>query len=97
MAHAYALRSSHANARIECRSITTEADKSPGVLAVLTGTDWEASGWGDLPVPAGLKRRDGAAMYRHRYPALASAPRALAWRVRGVCSRRDARCREGRC
>jgi carbon-monoxide dehydrogenase large subunit len=69
MAFGYVLRSSHAHARI--RSIRTDAAKAaPGVLAVLTGADWEASGWGDLPVPAGLKRRDGSPMYRPRYPAL---------------------------
>ena len=37
---------------------------------MLTGKDWQASGWGDLPVPGGMKRRDGSAMYRPRYPAL---------------------------
>ncbi len=69
MAFGYVLRSSHAHARI--RSIRTDAAKAaPGVLAVLTGADWQASGWGDLPVPAGLKRRDGSPMYRPRYPAL---------------------------
>jgi len=40
------------------------------VLAVLAGSDWEASGFGDLPVPDGWKRRDGSPMYRPRYPAL---------------------------
>ena len=44
--------------------------RAPGVLAVLTGADWRASGLGDLPVPGGLKRRDGSPMYRPRYPAL---------------------------
>src|SRR5690606_9137815 len=59
----------YAHARI--RTIdTSKAKAAPGVLAVLTGADWEASGFGDLPVPAGLKRRDGADMYRPRYPAL---------------------------
>src|SRR5438093_872698 len=42
---------------------------APGVLAVLTGADWQASGWGDLPVPGGLKRRDGSA-FTPPYPAL---------------------------
>src|SRR5438445_70294 len=41
-----------------------------GVLAVLTGADWQASGYGDLPVPGGYKRRDGSPLYRPRYPAL---------------------------
>src|SRR3954454_17257814 len=58
MVFGYVLRSPHAHARI--RSIdTTKAKAAPGVLAVLTGEDWQASGWGDLPVPVALKRREG--------------------------------------
>ena len=54
MAFGYVLRSPHAHARI--RGIDTRAAKAaPGVLAVLTGADWAASGWGDLPVPSGLE------------------------------------------
>ena len=69
MAYGFVLRSGHAHARI--RSIDTGAAKAaPGVLAVLTGADWEASGWGDLPVPVGPKRRDGTPLYRPRYPGL---------------------------
>jgi carbon-monoxide dehydrogenase large subunit len=69
MAHAYVLRSPHAHAKI--RSIDIAAAKAaPGVVAVLTGEDWEASGFGDLPVPSGRKRRDGSPMYRPRYRAL---------------------------
>ncbi len=65
----YVLRSPHAHARI--RSIDTrKAKAAPGVLAVLTGADWRASGFGDLPVPRGPKRRDGSPLYRPRYPAL---------------------------
>src|SRR5947209_17206840 len=68
-ARGYVLRSPHAHARI--RSIdTTQAKAAPGVLAVLTGADWAASGYGDLPVPGGMKRRDGSPLYRPRYPAL---------------------------
>jgi aerobic carbon-monoxide dehydrogenase large subunit len=64
----YVLRSPHAHARI--RSIdTAKAKAAPGVLAVLTGADWQASGWGDLPVPGGLKRRDGS-VFQPPYPAL---------------------------
>ena len=71
MVFGHVLRSSHAHAKI--RSIDVGAAKAaPGVLAVLTGADWRASGWGDLPVPGGLKRRDGSPMYRPRYPALVS-------------------------
>src|SRR6185369_10452469 len=43
---------------------------APGVLAVLTSADIKAAGYGDLPVPGGLKRRDGSPMYRPRYPIL---------------------------
>ena len=69
MAFGHVLRSPHAHARI--RSIdTTAAKAAPGVLAVLTGADWEASGWGDLPTASGNKRRDGSPAYRPRYPAL---------------------------
>jgi carbon-monoxide dehydrogenase large subunit len=69
MAFGYVLRSPHAHARI--RSIDAGAAKAaPGVLCVLTGADYEASGFGDLPSPSGLKRRDGSPMYRPRYPAL---------------------------
>ena len=69
MAFGHVLRSPQAHARI--RSIdTTAARVAPGVLAVLTGADWEASGWGDLPTASGNKRRDGSAAYRPRYPAL---------------------------
>jgi carbon-monoxide dehydrogenase large subunit len=69
MAFGYVLRSPHAHARV--RSIDVASAKgAPGVLAVLTGADWAASAFGDLPVPGGLKRRDGSPMYRPRYPAL---------------------------
>src|SRR5438132_252407 len=69
MAYGYVLRSQYAHARIVSLS-TEKAKAAPGVLAVLTGADWEASGFGDLPVPGGLKRRDGSPLYRPRYPAL---------------------------
>jgi carbon-monoxide dehydrogenase large subunit len=63
------LRSPHAHARI--RSIdTAKAKAAPGVLAVFTGADYKAAGFGDLPVPGGLARRGGAPGYRPRYPAL---------------------------
>jgi carbon-monoxide dehydrogenase large subunit len=69
MAFGHVLRSPHAHARI--RSIdATSAKAAPGVLAVLTGADWEASAWGDLPTASGNKRRDGSPAYRPRYPAL---------------------------
>ena len=69
MAFGHVLRSPHAHARVGAID-TTRAKVAPGVLAVLTGKDWATSGWGDLPVPEGMKRRGGAAMYRPRFPAL---------------------------
>jgi aerobic carbon-monoxide dehydrogenase large subunit len=69
MAHAVVLHSPHAHARI--RSIDVAAAKAAsGVLAVLTAADVKAAGYGDLPVPGGLKRRDGSPMYKPRYPIL---------------------------
>ena len=69
MVFGHVLRSPHAHARI--RSIdATAAKAAPGVLAVLTGADWEASGWRDLPSAAGNRRRDGSSAYRPRFPAL---------------------------
>ncbi len=69
MAFGFVLRSPHAHARI--RSIdTAKAKAAPGVLAVLTAADYKAAGFGDLPVPGGLKRHDGAPGYKARYPAL---------------------------
>ena len=69
MAYGYVLRSPHAHARI--RSINcAKAKAAPGVVAVLTGADYKAAGFGDLPVPGGLKRRGDVPGYRPRYPAL---------------------------
>src|SRR5215468_10579424 len=70
MAFGYVLRSPHAHARLRAID-TTNAKQAPGVLLVLTGADWKQSGWGDMPVPGGQKRRDGSPMYRSPYPALA--------------------------
>jgi carbon-monoxide dehydrogenase large subunit len=69
MAYAHVLRSPHAHARIRAIDVS-RAKAAPGVLIVLTGADWEASGWGDLPVPTGMKRRDGGPSYLPRYPGL---------------------------
>ncbi len=70
MAYGVVLRSPHAHARI--KSIDTAAARAaPGVLAVLTAADVKAAGWGDLPVPGGLKNRDGSPAFQPRYPILA--------------------------
>ena len=70
MAHGVVLRSPHAHAKIKSID-TTAAKAAPGVLCVLTAADVKAAGYGDLPVHGGLKRRDGSAMYKPRYPILA--------------------------
>jgi aerobic carbon-monoxide dehydrogenase large subunit len=68
-AHGYVLRSPHAHARIR-KIDTSQAKAAPGVLAVITGADYKAAGFGDLPVPGGLKRGGDTPGYRPRYPAL---------------------------
>ena len=69
MVFGHVLRSPHAHARI--RSIdTARAKAAPGVLAVLTGEDWQASGWADLPAAGGMRRPGGRPSYRPRFPAL---------------------------
>jgi len=70
MTHGVVLRSQHAHAKIRSLDVTA-AKKAPGVLAVLTAADIKAAGWGDLPIPGGLKRRDGSPMIKTRYPILA--------------------------
>jgi len=68
-AYAVMLRSPHAHAEI--RGIdATAARAMPGVLAVLTGADYEADGLGSLSGPSPFKRRDGAPMYRPPRPAV---------------------------
>ena len=84
----YVLRSPYAHARI--RSIDTSAAKAaPGVLAVLTGADWEASGWGDLPVPArpALARRHAGVSAA--LPGIGQGPGALGRRLCRLCRRLD--------
>ncbi|HEY4471303.1 MAG TPA: xanthine dehydrogenase family protein molybdopterin-binding subunit [Stellaceae bacterium] len=69
MVFGHVLRSPHAHARI--RSIDVRAAKQmPGVLAVLTGADWKASGWDDLPAAGGMKRPGGLSSYKPCFPAL---------------------------
>ncbi len=69
MAYGYVLRSPHAHARLRAID-TTAARAAPGVLLVLTGEDWAASGWNDLPTPGNLKRQGGAPAGKIRFPAL---------------------------
>ena len=68
-AYGYVLRSPHAHAKI--LSINTEAAKAaPGVLAVLTGADWEASGFGNMPRAHQRERSGGRPMYKPANPGL---------------------------
>ena len=68
-AHAAFLRSPYAHAVI--RSIDTEAARAlPGVLAVLTGTDWKNAGGGELSVMCETPFSDGRPMAEARRPVL---------------------------
>ena len=51
-------------------STPTAAKAAPGVLAVLTGADWEASGFGDMPRANQRERKDGRPMYKPANPGL---------------------------
>src|SRR2546427_2429748 len=61
-AHAVALRSPHAHARIRAIDVD-RALKAPGVLAVLTGADVERDGLGTMKMPLRRKRPDGTPMF----------------------------------
>lgn len=71
MAHGFVLRSPHAHARINGID-TAQAQAAPGVLAVFTGADWQALGWGDVPGDPPRKLRDGSTAYAPPFPALVS-------------------------
>ena len=60
-AHAAFLRSPHAHGRIR-RIDVTRAGSMPGVLAVLTGEDWEKAGGGHLSVLCEMSFSDGRPM-----------------------------------
>jgi carbon-monoxide dehydrogenase large subunit len=68
-AHVALVRSPHAHARIG--AIDTAAVRSmPGVLGVLTGDDWVAAGFGELPCVWQVDSRDGSRMNEAPRPAL---------------------------
>jgi carbon-monoxide dehydrogenase large subunit len=71
MAYGHVLRSPYAHARIKSID-ASRAKQAPGVLLVLTGKDWAASGWNDLPAAGGMKRPGGQESYRPHFPALTS-------------------------
>ncbi len=64
------IRSPHAAARIDAIDAAA-ARTAPGVLAILTGADLEASGLGGLHTAVARNRRDGSPMPRPPYRALA--------------------------
>jgi len=70
-AHGYILRSPHAHAKINAID-TAAAKAAPGVLAVLTGEDWQEAGFGAFPVLVPRQRRDGSPMHRGPRAALAT-------------------------
>src|SRR5688572_16375645 len=68
-AHVALVRSPHAHACIG--AIDTAAVRSmPGVLGVLTGDDWVAAGFGELPCVWQVDSRDGSRMNEAPRPAL---------------------------
>jgi aerobic carbon-monoxide dehydrogenase large subunit len=68
-AHAVIVRSRHGHGVI--RGIATSAAKAmAGVLAVYTGSDLEAAGYGTLKCIVPFKNRDGSEMRKPRRPAL---------------------------
>ncbi len=69
-AHAYILRSAHAHGII--RHIELDAALTrPGVLAVYTGADLRAAGYGPLPCNVTPKSHDGSPLLMPENPALA--------------------------
>lgn len=71
MAHAAMVRSPHAHARIIGMD-SVAALSSPGVLAILTGEDYEADGLGRIPCLDDCIRRDGSPLWVPPRPALTS-------------------------
>lgn len=68
-AYGFVLRSPHAHAEIKSIDVSA-AEQAPGVLLVLTGEDWESSGWGNPPTASGRKRPDGSPMFVPPMPPL---------------------------
>jgi carbon-monoxide dehydrogenase large subunit len=68
-AHAMMVRSSVAHGVLKAID-TSEALKLPGVLAIYTGADIEAAGFGDMPSGMSFKNRDGSEMPKPRQPVL---------------------------
>jgi aerobic carbon-monoxide dehydrogenase large subunit len=70
LAHAHVLRSPHGHARIGAID-TTRAMAAPGILAVLTGADYQADGLGALPhIGPPVTRRGGSPAFVPPFAAL---------------------------
>jgi len=70
-AYAAIVRSSHAHGML--KGIDTEAARAmPGVLAIYTGADLQAAGYGGLKCVPPFKNRDGTPMKKPFRPALAT-------------------------
>jgi carbon-monoxide dehydrogenase large subunit len=69
-AYACFLRSPHAHAEIK-KVDTGEAEKTPGVIAVLTGEDVAADKLGGMPCGWGITHTDGSPMVEPAWPILA--------------------------
>src|SRR6266699_4000592 len=69
-AHAVVLRSPHAHAKIRALD-AAPALAMPGVLAVYTGADLAAAGFGTMGVPFQRKRPDGSPMFARGHLGLA--------------------------
>ncbi|MDC0033446.1 molybdopterin-dependent oxidoreductase, partial [Alphaproteobacteria bacterium] len=67
--YGYVLRSPHAHAKINAID-TSAAEAGAGVLLILTGDDWIASGWNNSPTASGRKRPDGSPMFVPPMPPL---------------------------
>jgi len=70
-AYACVVRSTYAHARI-LKVDTREAEKAPGVIAVLTGKDWDADGLGAIPTRTPAKNSNGDPVPVPKRPALNS-------------------------
>ena len=60
--YGYLLRSPHANAKILSVDISA-ALSAPGVHLVLTGEDWNATGFSPFPIAVPRQKRDGSPMF----------------------------------
>ena len=78
------------------RSTSSKAKAAPGVLAVLTGEDWDKSGFGDLPVPCGPEAPRRLAALQAALSGAGARPRALGRRLRRLRGGRDRAPGDGR-